>query len=229
MVVTTIFVRLLGFLLLGLLGGYSVAHIKEDIEDKWVDSREIEFVTGRKVLGEIPWLSGKESLSREFIHNSSSVLGASFANIVINIANKSYIDEAQVLSFVSTIPPKENATIIPNIAANLAKCGKSVLLIDTDLTSPGKLFRNNNSFQSSMKKDIVDIINEINRHLRLSKKIDNVTIHEIIKNSVLKILPSKENEFDNGFFYMCSNKRVTNIYDYIATRGFKVLVDHFKS
>jgi len=53
-------------------------------------------------------------------------------------------------------------------------------------------------------------------------------MRDIIKNSIIQLNIAATGGAENVFYYLCSNKNINNIYDYVATKGFKYLVDYLR-
>ncbi|OGI21869.1 MAG: hypothetical protein A2287_07215 [Candidatus Melainabacteria bacterium RIFOXYA12_FULL_32_12] len=227
-IMSTLLIRFFGFLAFGLMGAFGLAWIKEEIEDKWINSQEIEDITGKRVLGIIPWIKSRYEVMENLIQHSYSPLGVAYRAITSNIVSKSYLDEAQVLSFVSTISSRSKSSIIANISATLSKLDKSLVVIDTDPTQSQKLLKTLGCGETCKGKDLIDVINEVNKHLRLSKSADNNVLAEILKDALIPVVIKSDNGHDIGFHYLCINKEIDNIYDYVATQGFSIVVNFLK-
>ena len=232
--INRLLMKLIGFAMFGFLGATGIAWVKEDIENKWRNSKEIEDITGQKVLGVLPWVKSKTASSIRFLYKPSSIMGIAFSNIASNISSKSYIDEAQVISFISTNISRENSSIVPNVSFALARLDKSVILVNTDFSSPSKLLKNITGAHFTNTNDIIDIINEVNKYIRLSKTADSQPerLFEIIARSLETALIPINIKMENGesvvLNYLCTNKKIENINNYVATRGFKAIIEFLK-
>jgi uncharacterized protein involved in exopolysaccharide biosynthesis/Mrp family chromosome partitioning ATPase len=220
--------KLIGFLALGFLGSLAFAWIKEEIEDKWVDSKEIEIITEKKVLGVIPWVKCQQDLPKDFIMENDSIMGVSYGNIVSSIISESYLKEVQAISFLSTIQSRGKSLMLPNIALTLARMNRSVIIVDIDFIRPNKFFTDFNIVSPQNKPDIINVIDEINRELRMHKEINNDYLQHIVSGSKSSIDVTVQNGAELSFSYLCAQKEVHNISDYVATRGFKTLIDFLK-
>ncbi len=226
--------KLVGFLLMGFLGGVALAWIKEDIDDKWVDAKEIEETTGKKVMGVIPWVTSLEDLTKEFIYPSNSILGTAYGNLTNNLISKSYKDDAQVITFISTLITRERTSVIPNIAAHLAEQSRLTVIIDTDFNNPLKLVKEFNNRNESgiqvpnIKKDLIYAINEINKEVRINRNIDNNRIAQILNDSVIKLNIGNHSYDNKEILYLCSAQKVENINDYVASKGFSIIINYLK-
>lgn len=220
--------KLIGFLSLGFLGALAFAWIKEEIEDKWVDSKEIEIITEKKVLGVIPWVKCQQDLPKDFIMENDSIMGVSYGNIVSSIISESYLKEVQAISFLSTVQSRGKSLILPNIALTLARMNRSVIIVDIDFIRPNKLFIDFNLVPPTNKPDIIAVIDDINRELRMHKEINNDYLQHIVSSAKASIDVTANNGAELSFAYLSTNKEVHNISDYVATRGFKTLIDFLK-
>ncbi|MEI7473789.1 MAG: hypothetical protein WCK67_03335 [bacterium] len=226
--ITSIFGKLLGFLTLGFLGSLAFAWIKEEIEDKWVDSKEIEIITEKKVLGIIPWVKCQQDLPKDFVLEHDSIMGVAYGNMVSSIISESYLKEVHSISFLSTIEARGKSLMIPNIALTLARMNRSAIVVDIDFIRPGKLFNDFNIEPPTNKPDIINVVDEVNRELRLHKAINNDYLQHIIANAITPINVTLKNGTELNFSYLCSNNEVLNIADYVATKGFKSIIDFLK-
>lgn len=226
-IMSVILIKLLGFLSLGLVAGLGIALLKEDIEDKWIDSEEIETVTGKKVLGVIPWLKPADFATGDKTQNSS-IMDISHRHITSNIISRSDREQAQVLSAISTIPKRTKSSILPNIAATLAKLNRSVIVIDTDFASPSKILKYQQNENYDEPKDLIDAIQSINKYLRVSKTINDQIIGNILKSALITVNVEAEDNNEMKYYYLSSNKVVDNIHDYVASQGFATMVEFLK-
>lgn len=218
--------RFIGLLGISFLVAFAIAIIKEDFENRWLDTSEIEEVTGVKVLGTIPWLKNTEIIEKDkkyFIQKSDSILGISYGEIATNIVRSSYLHEAQAITFVSTVTSRGKSFIIPNVTATLARLNKSVILIVTDYEESQKLINNFGIKIPPKKMDMLDVIERINLHLRISKTLDTKVITQLLEEAFVPIFF----EGDVVFQLLFANKNV-NMYDYVATRGFYTIIDFLK-
>ena len=229
--IKTIIMKFIGFLMLGFFISLGIAWVKEDIEDKWRDSQEIEDITGQKVLGVLPWVSSKSTIDLSFFNKEDSIMGIAFGNIASNIVSKSYTDDAQIISFISTTTNRGNSSIVPNIAYSLAKSDRSVILVDTNFTGSSILLKDFSSNNVLPQKDILDIISEVNKSLRLSdsdnNNINNL-IAELLDKAIVPIVNKDKNSEHVVLHYLCAAKKADNIYNYVATNGFRTVMEFLK-
>ena len=213
---------------LGLLAGLGIAWIKEDIEDKWSDSSEIQKATGVKILGILPWTNAPYHILNDYIVIPNSLKGMAYSNIASSIILKSHVDNAKALVFVSTSDTRDGSSIISNISTTFARLNKATILIDTDFNNNAKLLSNFNIKDNKTEKDLLDVIDEINQYLSINKSIDNGYIAQIIMDSVIPIKVENQ-ERNAGFYYLGMNKAAINIHDYVATQGFTEILNFLKS
>jgi uncharacterized protein involved in exopolysaccharide biosynthesis len=222
----TLLTRFTGLIGIALLFALAVATLKEDIENKWIDSTEIEDITGKQVLGVIPWINSQELMDKDksmFIQRSDSIMGVSYGEIVTNIIRSSYRQDAQAISFVSTVPSRHTSNIIPNITATLARLNKSVIYIVTDYSDALNLMDKFGVSVPKNKKDMLDVIDRVNIHLRISKTIDNNVLAELLEEAFVPVLVE-----GNEIFHFLHTQKAVNIYDYVGTRGFTTIIDFLK-
>lgn len=230
-----ILVKFLGFMTFGLFIGVGMAWIKEDMDDKWCNSAEIEEITGQNILGVLPWIKEKTGIPINFLHRSNSIMGVAVNNIASNIASKSFINKIRVISFISTTSSRRNSSVVPEISISLARSDRPVVLIDTDFSHPSKLLKNIKIEQNTNTNDIIDVINEANKFIRSSEftEIDSEGLFEVIAKSLEKSVIPISIKTDCGeiivFNYLCATKKIENVHNYVATRGFRAIVEYLRT
>ena len=222
-----ILVKFLTFLSFGFIGALGVAWVKEDIEDRWGSVSEIEEITGKKVLGVIPWVKQKIDGIEVSDRHSVDVMNVAYKNLVNNIISESYIKECQIISFSSTFIARERSCIVPNIASVFSRLGKSLIVIDTNFANPEKLLECFNVERRS-EIDILDIIDSVNRQIRLEGTVNQDLLGKMIHDATMPVRLNGNNEDNIGFMYLGTNKQTDEIYNYIATRGFRVILDFLR-
>ncbi len=213
------------FVVFGVILAASIAYIKQELQNKWLNSKEIEDSTGKKVIGVIPWVKGHYS-GQEVTLDNDSLLGLSYTNITRNLITLSYKEQIHSVSFVSTVDRRNNSTIIPNIAANMAKLNRSVVLVDTDFSIDNKMSEILGASDKSF--DLVDIIDELNKVTRFSKSVDLKLLNDVIKKAIVPITIKLENGEAVKFDYLYSKKEINSLYDYLATKGFEEVLNYLK-
>lgn len=221
---TNLLIKFVGFLLLGILGSLGLAWVLEEIEDNWKDPAEIEAVTGQKILGTIPWVNESYDF-KNVIESPNSIFSIAYKNIANSLTLNSYKQNVQALSFVSTVNARGNSFITQNIFISLIKAGKSAILIDTDFTNPRKLIRDFNFDIEPKENDIVNAIDNINAKLRVSKNSVNAVYLEKLLQDVVIEIPVNNLVLP----YLSSNNIVDEIYNYVSTPAFLVLINFLKS
>lgn len=223
-----IVMKFIGLMMLGLLGSLAIAYIKEGIADRWISSQEIQDMTGKKILGSLPWIKSFSDMPISYIQRPDSMMGLAYANITSKIISSSHQEESHALTFISTSASREKSQIIPNIAINLAKHGKTAIIIDTNFNMPSRILKDfGKDFHSKNKIDILDVIKEINKHYRFTKSIDNEFIGNVLQDAIIPVHIVKNSE-NPDFYYLGAAKKSDNIYDYVASRGFKAMIDFLK-
>lgn len=221
-----IFMRFIGLIILSLFCAFAISLIKEDIENKWIDSAEIEETTGKKVLGILPWIKATQFVDKDrslFIHDPESIMGVAYRDIVSNIIRRSYLEEAQAISFISTAVSRGKSVIIPNIAASLVRLNKSIMLIYTDYNKTEELVNTLKLHIPPRKKDLLEVIDRINIHLRISKNLEKDFIAELIEEATWPIILD-----DSSICHFLFVKQDTNVYDYVATKAFNAIIEFLK-
>jgi Mrp family chromosome partitioning ATPase len=213
---TILITKLLGFLAVGALGGFAYAYLKQGIENKWANIEEIEAITGQTVLGSIPWLKDLAS------NNSKIITEAAYSNIALEIISKAYLNEAFILSFITTNPSKNKSAMVELIASKIAKLRSSVLLIDL-VSSQSEEF------------DIIDLLTRVNKSLRFQKKehdsLTDAEIDQMISTPLfkaIKYVKSDDFEYKIKMGIINLHKEDIDINDHISTKGFSLVLKHLK-
>lgn len=222
---TSLLIKFLGFILLGILSGLGIAWIIDELEDNWSSTNEIEMLTGKKVLGTIPWLVESPDF-KEVINEPNSILSVSYKNIINNLTLNSYKQKAQSLVFLSTVNNRGSSFIAQNTFISLAKAGKSVILIDTDFMKPRKLVDDFGFNVNMRSKDIIKAINYINKRIRVDKESLTKEYMDKVLEEIIIEIPLNE---DVSLNYLSSERVVPDIYGYISTPGFAIFIDYLKT
>jgi len=213
----------LGFIYTGALAGILGAWIKENPE---------KFVfRSYKSIGSLPFINDSEYFKAEYaknglIRSSESLHGASYMNIALNLLKLSNTKEAKVISFVSSSPYRNSSFITPNISANLAKLGKSVVLISSDFICSNKIKEQFN-IKSEIHTDLIDIIRSINYEISLSKYVASNYMNMLLEKNVLKLKFDTIN--NNHFHFLPVINQVENLYDYVLSDGFDEFINFLKA
>jgi uncharacterized protein involved in exopolysaccharide biosynthesis/Mrp family chromosome partitioning ATPase len=226
--VNVLILKFIGFISFGLFAALGICLIKDDIQDKWINAEEIELITGKKILGILPWIKEKNILGQNINLNSNSITGVTYGIIAQNIINRSYLEEAQSIAFISTNRLRFKSSIIPNIVATMSKLKRSVILIDTNFTSPAAILKNAGIVPPEDKKDLIDVINEINKYYRLYKDINTEMVNTLLYESIIPVNIKSDPDTNITFSYLSSNKPADNIHEYVSTKGFKAVVEFLK-
>ena len=105
----------------------------------------------------IPWLSNssfKTNGTADF--NPASAISIAYQKITTSLKIRSYKNTAKVIAFSSAEFGKKRSTISANIAKNLAKSNKSVVIMDLDLRN-GSISREFN-ITEHFENDIIQLL-----------------------------------------------------------------------
>ena len=162
------------------------AWVKEGVEDHWVDLSEMEQTTEKSILGTLPWLQSINMLEsgKSLSGLDSPLMASTFAGLSRTLITKSYIENYQVLSFVSTATSRSQSGIVPSIAQSLVRARRSTLLISIGDELPAM-----EGHLQTAELDLSDMITEANKHIRLhaesesSQQLDSY-IENLVRLSV---------------------------------------------
>jgi uncharacterized protein involved in exopolysaccharide biosynthesis/Mrp family chromosome partitioning ATPase len=209
------FIALIG---LGVLSGTAIAWIKHDIDDRWMDADEITLQTGKRVFGMIPWTKVP---SASLAPLPESVEPA-YETIVQNLVRTSFLEEAQVIAFLSSAVNRVSSPIICHIARTLAVLGRSVIIVNTNFSeeSPLNLGSDNDS-----SFDLLSMIDEINVRHRMGQSLDS----ELLDDLTVRALSTVQME-GQAYTIPClsSARQQGRTFEYVASRGFQILLDRLR-
>lgn len=127
-------------LLLGLVGGISLALLLESLDDTIKTGEDLERILNLPVLGVTPRLDQQNLSSAKIALMShlepSSALAESHRTMRTALSLSSSEGAPKVLHFTSVSPGEGKTTTAVNTAINFAQTGSCVLLIDADLRNP---------------------------------------------------------------------------------------------
>lgn len=125
-------------LILGLVGGFGIAMVTDNLEDRVTGFGDIENYIGVKVLGVIPHVlnAKRGELALGTLNHKFSQLSEAFAGIR-TMLNTLQIRATTRCTLVASAAPAEGKTITScNLAIASAKAGRSTLLVDFDMRRP---------------------------------------------------------------------------------------------
>ncbi|HEY9744733.1 MAG TPA: AAA family ATPase [Oculatellaceae cyanobacterium] len=221
-----------GFLALGLMAGIVLAWLKEGIRDEWTDTEEVERKTGKPVLGELPWRvkgSGWRSYSD---CQSQPELVRTYDNLAHNLVNRSYLENTKVISFCSLSTNRKESPVVSQLALSLAEAGHRVLLIDADMQQPRRHMQYFDCEKEPATLGLDSLIPEINRQLRTvgPDGISEPQLQSLASRAMTRVfIPGSTVGHMASLDYLSSQEPQERIYDFLASPGFKTLVQHLKA
>jgi hypothetical protein len=81
---------------------------------------------------------------------------------------------------------------------------------------------------NTSRRDIIDLIEEINRQLMSENNIDEQELLEKINDVIIPVQIKLNEEYTINFYYLCTNKIIENNYVYIASRGYAEIIKALK-
>lgn len=220
---SNLLMKFVGFLMTSLVLSLGVAWIKEEIDDKWESVDDLERITGEQVLGVIPWVKNVETQNDNLIYTQNSVMGIAYANLIPNIISKSNSENLGVISLMSTVPFRGESVIARNIAANIARTGNSVIVVDIAPINSSKLWNTQSKYSNHL--DMLQLLDQVNS----TGDYSNNSFQELLEAAVIPVYTSKYNP-NSKFHCLCTgDKKVESINDYIASRGFRTLINYLRT
>ncbi len=224
--------RFIGFILLGGLIGLVVAYVKQGLEDKWLSINEMKTLTGRNIIGPIPWVKERDS------EMASHIINAAYTNIASEIVSKAYLNETYVLSFISNNENQSKSSITEKVSRKIAEMDKSVLLIDLvqndstdfDLIKAMELIHKEvryNNDEHTAEEFALNAQNKDKEQMASAKSLQD-KIYDILKDAIKKQYNESNLEIAN-YQKIETNIQSTHLNDYIASRAFKYIINILKN
>jgi uncharacterized protein involved in exopolysaccharide biosynthesis/Mrp family chromosome partitioning ATPase len=222
-------IKFICFIMLGFLGAFAYLYIKDGIDDRWFDTSEIEKLTGKKIIGTIPWIKSIDSDKFKDANKIDSIQDVSFTNLANSIIRRSYAENARVISFLSTSESRKQSSLIPVIAKKIAKTGASTILIDASFMAHSSEDMNKLGLQNLPGIDIAELINNMNKMIRNSANLEEWQVTNAINSSIAKIMVGKNDLSYVNLDYIFSFSDINEIYDYVSSIGFKAILNYLKT
>src|SRR5690606_17564526 len=124
----------LASILFGLLIPFSFIYLKDILNDKVTDRKEVERITNIPILGEI--FRGHSKKTLQITEGNNSVIAETFRLVRANLHFASLGKENKVILVTSSYSGEGKTFFSINIAASLALTGKKVVILGFDLRRP---------------------------------------------------------------------------------------------
>lgn len=126
-------------LMIGLMLGGGLALLRDFIDQNFHSAEEITTVLGMPVLGVVPSMSKKNSISergKKVYLDSNSSYAEAYRTIRTSVFFGAPKDEAKTILITSAAPSDGKSTLVSNLAITMAQAGQKVLIIDADFRKP---------------------------------------------------------------------------------------------
>jgi capsular exopolysaccharide synthesis family protein len=129
--------------MVGLIGGLGLAFLFENLDTTLHSTEQIETVTGLATLGQIPFFRNR---SQSALVNGNPRSGEAFQRLRTNILTLHNGTVLKAFLITSAEPGDGKSTIVANLAMAIAKSGRKIIVVDSDLRLPTlhKIFELNN-------------------------------------------------------------------------------------
>lgn len=124
-------VNLILGLLAGLLGGFALAFLMENLDTKLRTSQQIAAVAQLPVIGEIP--AAKQPLEIVHANNGHHPQAEAFRRLRINILAQTLEFPKQAILVTSAEAGEGKSTVVANLAVTIAQSGRRVVVVDCDM------------------------------------------------------------------------------------------------
>ncbi len=120
-------------LFVGMAGGLSLAFLFENLDSTLHTIDQIEQTTSLATIGKIPPLKRKQ---RKTFLNGNSPQGEAIRRLRTNIFYTMSAASLQTLLVTSAEPGEGKSTVVTNLAYMMAKSGRKIIVVDSDLRRP---------------------------------------------------------------------------------------------
>jgi receptor protein-tyrosine kinase len=122
-------------LLLSLLAGIAGAFVRDSLDTSVKTAEEIEEITENSLLVTLPFDPAVKQNPLS-IEDHGGALGEAFRVLRTNLQFSNLDAKRQMLLVSSAVPAEGKTFVATNLAISMAKSGRSVLLIDSDMRNP---------------------------------------------------------------------------------------------
>jgi Mrp family chromosome partitioning ATPase len=124
-------------LLLGILGGVGIAFLAEATWPKIVTPGDVHAATGLSVLASVPELTGRRRSSPIVVNDRPfSPTAEGYRRVGTALERQGLGSDIRVLAIVSGDPGDGKSMLAANLAHSLARQGRAVILVSSDLRQP---------------------------------------------------------------------------------------------
>lgn len=126
-------------LLVGLVLGGALALLRDLVDQKMHSAEEISTVLGVPVLGVVPSMSKRETITergKKVSLDSKSSWAEAYRTIRTAVFFGAPVGEAKTMLVTSPAPSDGKTTLVSNLAIAMAQAGQSTLIIDADFRKP---------------------------------------------------------------------------------------------
>ncbi len=184
-----------------LCSGLMASAAKTVSQDICEGAASVEKVTGKPVLGVMPWIT-------KSAYKNKLLLDFSLKKITSNLITSCTSKYNKIIAFTSTSKAKNKSSSLYDIATNIKQAGYSVVIVDADLAVPGML-KNAKVFNSI---NLSDILVEIDDKLNNSEPIS--------KEQIIKTLVTD----NQGMTIIGNCHSVDSSYEILSKKSFKTLL-----
>ena len=153
-------------LALGLLGGLGLAFAFERFLPRLYTVAAIETAADAEVLATIPRVTGK--VAAKPLYNGGSPAQEAFGVLAVHVLAEARDRTVQTILVTSRSQGDGKSTVASNLAAELARSGRRVLLVDADMRSP--------SVRAIFDLDSGVGLSDLLEHAELHPVIDELTV-----------------------------------------------------
>jgi len=122
--------------IIGIMGGVVLAMVRENLDTKLYTPKQVESTLQLPVVGRIPAIPGSVTDFELVSHNSYRPEMEAFRRLRIALLTEGSEEASHTFVITSAEPGDGKSTVVANLAVSIAKSGRTVVVVDTDLHMP---------------------------------------------------------------------------------------------
>ena len=125
----------------GVIASLILIYLMEIMDGTVKEPEKLEYITGISVIGSLPVdrrarKNRKKGKYIDVLQDTNSVISESYRSLRNNLQYSLNNNDLRIIAVSSCFAAEGKSTVVSNLAATMAQCGKKTLLIDCDLRNP---------------------------------------------------------------------------------------------